>query len=425
MERYELKLSDKKRGGKTLKILLATYWYFPHVGGVNQYINIIKEELELVGHDVDVFAHHPDINHYYIANKDLQINKMEIKTLIYNKLKQHFKQYLPQLNDWVIAKEIERYCFEMGASLINLEQYDLIHTQDIISTRALSRVKPERVPLIATIHGLLANEHLLSGDIANKGIPSWDYVKNEEYYGVTSADITIIPTQWLKEQFVQQIKVPEDHLEVMPYGMNIDLFLKEHKQDPYPLLNKPDKGVLILCPARLVPVKGHQVLIKALKKLKDKGIRFECWLAGDGELRKNLEQSVQQLDMIKQIRFLGNRADVPALMSLADIMILPSLQDNLPFSIMEAQIAGLPIIASNTGGIPEMIIDGETGLLFEKGNSDDLANKIELLVNNKKLLQKTRDKEREWGRKMWSSKVLANNLSHQYQKLLRSNNHGS
>jgi len=87
---------------------------------------------------------------------------------------------------------------------------------------------------------------------------------------------------------------------------------------------------------------------------------------------------------------------------------------------MEAQIAGLPIIASNTGGIPEMIIDGETGLLFEKGNSDDLANKIELLVNNKKLLQKTRDKEREWGRKMWSSKVLANNLSHQYQKLLRS-----
>ncbi|CAH0345483.1 glycosyltransferase family 4 protein [Bacillus sp. CECT 9360] len=402
-----------------MKILLATYWFMPHVGGVNEYVNLLKKELELLGHEVDVLAHHPDMVDYYLVNGDKKEGKMKIKAIVYEKVNQFYQRFLPHVEPWVRWRDIERYTMELCAVLFDLDQYDLIHTQDIISTRALWRVKPKHVPLISTIHGLLANEHVIAEDIPGKDSVHWVYVSDEEFYGATSSDRTIVPTSWLHGELTKNFQVPSEHLGVIPYGMDIESFMKRYREPNEFEHMKKENSWLILCPARLVPVKGHKTLLHALHSLKNTRTDFVCLLAGDGDLRERLVTIVEELDLEAHVKFLGDRDDVPSLMRIADIMILPSLQDNLPFSIMEAQVVGLPVIASTAGGIPEMVIDGETGLLFEKEDSDALREQIVRLIGDRQLYQHLHDMEKRIGRKKWSSKALAVNTIKEYIKVLK------
>lgn len=400
------------------RILLTTYWYLPHVGGVDVYVRLLKQELERKGHHVDVLAHHPDMAHYYLVDGGKKVNKWQIKSVVYEKVFQYFQRYLSHVDPWVRYREIERYCFELAACLFDLEQYDIIHTQDIISTRALSRVKPASTALVATIHGLLAKEHMFSGDIKSKNSLAWKYVADEEYYGCVSADATIVPTEWLVRE-MQQFEVPLHVFDIIPYGLAVDEFAEKTKQPLSQPLQIPEgSSFIISCPARLVPVKGHQTLIGALSRIQENP-NWHCLLLGDGPLRAEIEQIIQNAGIKDRITLLGDRKDVPAILQLSDVMVLPSLQDNLPFSIMEAQLSGTPIIASNAGGIPEMIQDESTGLLFDAGNEEQLAKQLTKLMNDSVLRSSLALKAAEWAKIHWSSNTLLERTLVVYDKAIK------
>jgi glycosyltransferase involved in cell wall biosynthesis len=361
-------------------------------------------------------AHHPDMVHYYLVDGHKKIEKWQIKRVIYEKLYRFYQRFMSHVDPWVRYRDIERYCFELGATLFDLEQYDVIHTQDIISTRALSRVKPPSVALVATIHGLLAKEHLISGDIESKESLAWKYVSDEEYYGCVSADATIVPTDWLRHE-MEQFAVPPESLTVFPYGMDIAAFEEKTKM---PLTSPAEKkGIFtISCPARLVPVKGHSTLLGGLRKLAT-DTSWHCWLIGDGQLRREIKQMISDYGLTERVTMLGDRNDVPGLLKRSDIMVLPSLQDNLPFSIMEAQLAGTPIVASNAGGIPEMIEHGHTGLLFDVGNEEQLAQQLARLLKDAELRSELAGNAKEWAESQWSSVTLMERTLSAYDKALR------
>ncbi|NTZ20414.1 hypothetical protein EXW96_23650 [Paenibacillus sp. JMULE4] len=150
-----------------MKILLVTYWFVPHIGGVNTYLNVLKQGLEKLGHQVDILAHHPDMNKIYRLSDQLTIEKNPILFPVHDIMMDYFDQELPELEPWARFREIERYVFEMASALIGLDQYDLIHTHDVISTRAISRVKPVQAAHVATIHGLLNEEFFFYGGMNN------------------------------------------------------------------------------------------------------------------------------------------------------------------------------------------------------------------------------------------------------------------
>lgn len=399
-----------------MKILLATYWYLPHVGGVSTHVNALKQELERLGHEVDIFAHHPDMQKYYMPNNGRFLDKEKVKFPIYEKILAYYKDNIPQVDPWVIWREIERYSFEAAVTTFGLTKYDLIHTQDIVSTRALSRVKPKDVPLISTIHGCLATEHLISGEVPSKEGLRWDYVFSEEYYGATSSDITIVPSAWLKNIMVNDFSIPRNHIKVIPYGMNVEKFTEN---DYISTVAAPYGKKLIVCPARLVPVKGHEVLIDALAQLKEKRTDWHCWLVGDGELRQQLEQQVQQVQLTDHITFLGNREDVPVLLKQADIFVLPSLQDNQPFSVMEAQVTGKPVIVTDAGGIPEMVKHEKTGIIVPAGDSELLSNGLENLLADEVLRSQLSENAQSYGLEQWSLQTMMNRILEVYKKFGR------
>ncbi|MFD1178273.1 glycosyltransferase [Paenibacillus puldeungensis] len=398
------------------KILLTTYWYLPHVGGVDVYVRLLKSELERRGHHVDVLAHHPDMAHYYMVDGEKIVNKWKIKSVVYDQVIRFYQNYLAHVDPWVRYRDIERYCFELAAVLFDLEQYDIIHTQDIISTRALSRVKPASTALVATIHGLLAKEHVFAGNIESKDSLAWKYVADEEYYGCVSADATILPTEWLRKE-MSQFAVPSGLFNIIPYGLDVDEFTR---RTTLPLAQPVVKkgSFIICCPARLVPVKGHHTLIRALGRISS-DIHWHCWLLGDGIIRTEVENWVQEAGLTDRISLLGDRNDVPALLKQSDVMVLPSLQDNLPFSIMEAQLAGIPVIASNAGGIPEMILHGKTGLLFDTENDQQLAQQLTRIINDPNLRATLSKQGMEWANKQWSVDTLLERTLSVYDQALK------
>ena len=139
--------------------------------------------------------------------------------------------------------------------------------------------------------------------------------------------------------------------------------------------------------------KGQDVLVKALSECSKKGLKFHCNFVGDPfivepDAKIVLENMVKELDLLKDISFLGHRTDISELLSESDLFILPSKFEGFGLTILEAMACKLPVIASNQGGPADLIEHGKNGLLFKNEDYIDLAEKIIELSQNKELMQK-------------------------------------
>lgn len=382
-----------------MKILLTSFWYMPMTGGIGTYLSNLKDGLKYLGHEVDIFGQQSGVHGYYTLNDTSILPKQTVRQEVARAFNPYLRHFAPETPARIKVLEINRYSFELAAAYFNLEQYDLIHCQDVISAQALHRVKPASVPLITTIHGCYTYELYLTRVLTKKDL-NWQYQAAQEFLGVTASTMTISPSHWLRNVMSEQFRVPKDRITVVPYGIDTRLFLNNMNKPA--TLSFPAGKRLIVCPARLDPVKGHETLLQALGKLKWLRQDWVCLLLGDGSTRNKLEALQQQLGLKRYVFFMGNRDDVPAIVSSADLIVLPSLQDNQPFAIMEAQIAGKPVVVSNAGGIPEMVKHGETGLMFPKGRSDVLANNLATLLNNPMLGVRLGEKGKYWAMKQWS-----------------------
>lgn len=146
---------------------------------------------------------------------------------------------------------------------------------------------------------------------------------------------------------------------------------------------------------RVETVKGVSTLVRAVSS-SEVARGFELRIAGDGDARQALEQQCRD-EAASNVRFLGrlDPADVGELVRKAMFLVLPSeWYENAPVSVLEAYAYGKPVVAARIGGLPELVVDGETGLLFEPGNAEDLRNKIEYLLSNPGLTKKMGKKAR-------------------------------
>jgi glycosyltransferase involved in cell wall biosynthesis len=124
--------------------------------------------------------------------------------------------------------------------------------------------------------------------------------------------------------------------------------------------------------------KGHAVLLDALATLRDRRLRVLC--AGEGSQRAALAARTAALGLDGVVRWLGRVDDVAALLAAADVALMPSLQEGLGVAALEAMAAGLPVVASHVGGLPEAVVDGATGILVPPGDARALAAAIARLA---------------------------------------------
>lgn len=129
--------------------------------------------------------------------------------------------------------------------------------------------------------------------------------------------------------------------------------------------------------------KGHRFLLQAWKQLQDDGAipaDEQLWIVGSGPLESQLRGEAEN---IPGVQFLGRRTDTLEILRAADLFVLPSVNEGFGIAIVEAMCAGLAVVSTQSGGIPEVVDDGRTGILVDPGSADELAGAIKRLHDNR------------------------------------------
>lgn len=142
-----------------------------------------------------------------------------------------------------------------------------------------------------------------------------------------------------------------------------------------------DNEIILVSVANLVPYKDYSTVLRALSVIKQKGIPFHYIAIGEGSERRGIEGIVDELNLLKEVSFIGRRSDVKEILYSSDIFIHSSLGEGCSNAILEAMAAGLPIIASNTGGTSE-VVDNSVGRLFEYKDVDSLVLHISEVISD-------------------------------------------
>jgi glycosyltransferase involved in cell wall biosynthesis len=170
---------------------------------------------------------------------------------------------------------------------------------------------------------------------------------------------------------------------LIPNGVSIDAFSpdREVRQRVRRELQVEPQTLVFVHVGRFAAVKNHEMLVAAFAQLVgQQPLPTELWLVGDGELREAVQHQVRALGIESRVRFLGVRSDIPDLLRAADVFVFPSRWEGNPLSVMEAMAAGLPVVATAVGGVPELVEDGVSGILVPNEDHNALVGALQQLV---------------------------------------------
>ncbi len=223
-----------------------------------------------------------------------------------------------------------------------------------------------------------------------------------------------------KADYISYRTCPEEKMTVIHSGVELNKFQE------YPLAEKtklkkevrlPEDSFVVGTAGRLVPVKGPEFLIKASQTIIPKHPNTYFLFAGDGPLKKDLQKKAKEAGEEKNIVFLGWRDDIAHILSIFDVFCLPSLNEGMGRVLVEAMANGIPIVASEVGGIPDLVTPGKNGFLVPPKNPEELANHIQILIED----EEKRKKMGESGKKMaqrFSHKTMVEKIAELYEELL-------
>lgn len=196
--------------------------------------------------------------------------------------------------------------------------------------------------------------------------------------------------------------------EVLKYRMGLDVY--------YPILGTA---------ARLDREKGIEFLIEAVAQLKNRFPEIVLLIIGDGPLRENLLVLAKQLNIMNHVRFLGLRDDVPDLLRLLDIFVLPSLYEATGIVLAEAMAFGKPIVSTQVGGLPELVHHGEDGFLVPPGDVARLVEKIARLARDQELAHRMGERAAQKARQIFDMSKMLADYEGIYQTLANKKRKGS
>jgi glycosyltransferase involved in cell wall biosynthesis len=217
----------------------------------------------------------------------------------------------------------------------------------------------------------------------------------------------------IKDQLVVRDKVISDKVWVIQNGLDLDRFdgRRQHSLD-----SRKEKGAgpSVAVVANLRPEKGHLVLLEACRHLADRFSTLKVFIVGNGPIKELIAQRISELKLTHCVEMTGELKNVPAFFEVADIAVLPSLKnEGFPNSVMEAMAASLPVVATDTGGTGELVIDGLTGYLVPAGDPEALQNRLGKLCADPEL----RNKMGEAGRQRIIERFTADRMVRRFESL--------
>ncbi len=227
----------------------------------------------------------------------------------------------------------------------------------------------------------------------------------------------IVVSESLKRSACRVTGVAPERLTVVYNGVDLDKFNTHHSNsDVLPVLRKG--GAHAGCVGRLHPVKDHACLFRAIDHVRQFVPNVHLSLIGDGPLRRELSDLQSDLGLRDHISFLGQRDDVARLLPQFDVFVLSSLSEGISIALLEAMAAGLPVVATNVGGNPEVVQHGVTGLLVPPQDSRALADALLQVLSDPEARQAMGRKGRERVEAHFSLSAMARHYGQIYERAL-------
>src|SRR2546427_2666728 len=368
-----------------MKICLLTPLFHPwNAGGAENYVNTLAQDLDKHHEVIVVTNKGPKAREQNKSNTNprvIEINPINIDSL-YSVIQKRSFIWTIKKSLWFILSMWNISTYVQIKRILDVEKPDLIHTNGLkgFSAFLFSFGKQLQVPQIHTVH----DYELISPWVTlfRRGKPISRFnILDRIYMGFMrkisgNLDVVISPSQFVMDLHTKLGFFKNSKHIVVPHGMTLDC-------NAIPKQNATGEFLFV---GRIIKEKGPQIAVKAFKKIKNKNVRLH--IVGKGPY---LESVKQIADGDQRIIFHGfvQNADLKQIFKRCSYLIFPSLwYETFGLVINELMNKGFPVIASNIGDIPELVIDGHNGFLFEPGDVDSLHHIMEDLINDNETLYK-------------------------------------
>ncbi len=267
--------------------------------------------------------------------------------------------------DMGAAKRLKAYCKAQQVDVIHAHQY----TPFFYSS--LSRVLGNRLPILFTEHG--------------RTFP--DYRRNKRVFAnqflFSRKDSVIAVGNQVRNALIANEGIAEKKIEVIYNGIDVRKFQPriDGRSETRAKLGLSESDTAVIHVARLDPLKDHISAVRAFGLLKSNP-EIRLLIVGEGQEKANIENEIRNLGVEKQVEMLGLRSDIPELLNASDVCLLTSRSEGIPLTLAEAMATELPVVATNVGGVSEIVLDGETGLLCDARDVESLASHISHLCSS-------------------------------------------
>jgi len=273
------------------------------------------------------------------------------------------------------------YELALASTMVNVIQYeklDLLHVHYAIPhasaaymAKQILKTEGHDIPVITTLHG--TDITLVGKDASYEPVVT---------FSINASDGVTAVSKDLKEDTYKHFKVTQD-IEVIPNFIDLQRF-KKQKKDHFKTAICPENEKLIVHTSNFRKVKRVEDVVKIFHNIRKK-IKAKLLLVGDGPERNHIESLCRELDTGDDVRFLGKLEAVEEVLSVADLFLMPSEKESFGLAALEAMACEVPVVSSNTGGLPELMVDGKTGFMSDVGDVEEMSKKALYILDDKNL----------------------------------------
>ena len=252
--------------------------------------------------------------------------------------------------------------------------YAIPHAYAAYMAKKMLNEEGIKIPIVTTLHGT---------DITLVG--SHPFYKTAVTFSINKSDAVTSVSQSLKEDTQRLFNTHKD-IKVIPNFIDIDKYKTNFKDCDRDLLALPNERVITHV-SNFRPVKRINDVIEVFYRVQKK-VPSKLMMVGEGPERKQAEQLCKTYGIEDKVVFLGNSSEVDKILSYSDLFLLPSQTESFGLAALEAMASGVPVISSNSGGIPEVNIEGVSGFLSPVGALDDMAHNAIKIIKDEAVLNK-------------------------------------
>jgi glycosyltransferase involved in cell wall biosynthesis len=379
-------------------------WEYPpkNIGGLSNHVYYLSKSLKSMGHEVHVITCAAEDAPFEEECSGVNVHRV----LPYSLDGEDFTKWIMHLN-FAMAEEAVKLVQKVG-------KFNVVHVHDWLTMYCGKLIKNTfNIPMVSTIH---ATEHGRNGGVRTE---MQRYISSAEWMLTYEAWKVIVCSEYMGKEVSGVLNVPSDKISLIPNGVEYSSFSLEFNQEEFRRSYAKDEEKLIFYVGRHVYEKGIQVLVEAAPDIISSCPHTKFVIAGQGPMTEELKDKVKFFGLQERFIFAGyiDEEEKTKLFKVSQMAVFPSLYEPFGIVALEAMAAGCPVVASDVGGLQEIILHEINGLKVIPGSRDSLKENVIRLLHDDELGKKLAECSKQEVVEKYAWEKVASSTIELYEKI--------